>query len=85
MTSQHRPDLVQYIFWVANLSDDELAHLMRLSLTPYFVWSQDDQNAVRYAVAALNAHPYNVRSHNTDPVFDAVRLEVLRRWQELRS
>lgn len=85
MNLPNRPDLAQYIFWVANLSDDELAHLMRLSLLPYFSWTQDDQNAVRYAVAALNAHPYNVRSHNTDLMFDAVRVEVLRRWQELRS
>jgi hypothetical protein len=85
MTSQHRPDLTQYIFWVANLSDDELAHLMRLSLTPYFVWGRDDQTVVQCAITALNSDPYNVRSRNTDLMFDAVRLEVLRRWQELQS
>lgn len=85
MNLPNRPDLAQYVFWAINLSDDELEHLMRLSMVPYFVWDRDDQHAVNCAITILNSEQYNVRSRNTDLVFDAVRLEVLRRWQELRS
>lgn len=85
MTFQHRPDLAQYVFWVTNLPDDELGHLMQLSLTPYWLWGQADHTAFNGSAATLKAPPFEIKAMTADLMFDAVRLEVLRRWRGLRS